>query len=94
MDHMALVTSSGATSIEFKNILECQVQNLIHDSHMTHDQCGLKHFEYNGAITPLDLYVVLSLTQATTTLAILAAVKLLYLQSRTFMGSKSYPLLS
>lgn len=66
--------------------------------HTTHDGHGLKSFEYNGAMTPLDLYVVLSLTQPTTTLAILAAGTLLHLQlnknSRTFTGSRSYPLLS
>lgn len=87
-------------STEFKNILECCIQNLIHDSYTTHDRCGLKSFEYNGAITPLDLYVVLSLTQSMTTLVILAADILLYSQpnktSRTFFftGSRSYPPLS
>lgn len=51
-------------STEFKNSLERHVQNLICDSHTTHDRCGLKNFEYNGAITALDLYIVLSLTYA------------------------------
>ena len=75
-------------STEFKNILECCIQNLIHDSYTTHDRCGLKSFEYNGAIMPMDLYVALSLTQSMTTLVILAADIILYLQpnktSRTF----------
>ena len=67
------------------------------NNHTAHDRCGLRSFEYNGAITPLDLYAVLSLTQSMTTLVILAADILLYLQSnknsRTFffIGSRSYP---
>lgn len=95
---MVLVTSSGTLllrSVTFKNDA---IQNLIHDSHMTHNRCGLQSFDYNGAITLLNLYIVLPLTQLVTTLAILAAVTLLYLlsyrNSTTLTGSRSFPLLS
>lgn len=98
IDPRGLVPSSGETYTEFRNIWKCQVQNLIHDSHTTHDRRGLESFEYNGATTPLDLYFVLSLIQPMTALATLAAITLLDLpsnkNSRSFTGSRSQPLLS
>lgn len=39
---------------EFKNMPECGIQSLIHDSHITDGRYGLKNFDYNGAITFLD----------------------------------------